>query len=94
MSKDFEIDKKELVNQMREEKLEKQHVKVEIIVAKGDLNPICNVHIDGIGPKEMGSLYMALGEVRNHIEKEYPTAIEFTNRFLRTKRINRIDLDD
>lgn len=94
MSKDFEIDKKELVKQIREAKLEKQHVKVEIIVAKGELNPICNVLMDGVGPKEVGSLYRALGDVRKYIEKEYPTAVEFANGFLKTKKIQRMDLED
>lgn len=95
MNKDnIEINEQELAKQMRETALKKEHVIAEIIVAQGECNPICNIIMNGVGPREVGSLYMALEELRNYIKKEYPTAVEYANRYLEKKGIRRVDFDD
>lgn len=94
MSKNLEIDKKELIKQMKETVLKKPNARLEIMVAKGENNPICEFDADGVGPKEVGLVYLALEEMRKVIERSYPIAVDYANKALKLRGSKKIELDD
>lgn len=89
-----EVNKEELVKQLRENALQKDHVIAEIIVAKDSTNPFCNVSMHGVGLREVGGLYMALDIIKKHIEEQYPGAVKYAKEHLKNKSVTRIDLDN
>lgn len=70
-----DVNKKELAKQIIEETLKGNHVKLEIIVGEGSLDPICLMATKGVSFKEMGVLYNCLDEVKKTIESRYPTSV-------------------
>lgn len=94
MSKNIKIDEKELVKQMKETALKKPNARLEMIVAEGENNPICELDVAGVTPKEVALLYLGLEEMRKVIERGYPTAVEYANKTFKLRGSTKIELDD
>lgn len=94
MSKEFEVDKRELVKQIEEKIYKGEHTELKILIGAGSHDPVCSLVNKGTTHKEMVLLYLCLESTKEMIEKKYPLAVMYAKKCLKLDGRTEIDMNN
>lgn len=93
MNEDFEVDKRELAQQMIDEIRKGKHTEVLILVGKDSTEPMCIFSGAKDLFREIGVLYNCLDELKKTIESRYPASVLYAKNFLELEDSTEIDIN-